>query len=512
VILGRKFHGEVVMPKHIILICTGLVLGIMANWWIQPDTAAGSTTLIVLAVLLSEGIGALVTLLLRLAFRMRHHGDPPPQSPAKLLAAGLVVVAALHGPARAQSPADPPAPGPTGMVTVLNAAEQALTGVFITKPAGAAHEANLLGGSALGSGQQRQFATDTSHGCGGSVSGVFANGAVTEEQGVDLCTHQTLVLREPRAHAHQASREASPVVGSGAGRSNAGGEDLRGSYREQRGFRFASPPPAAAPQAPAPRAELAARAPVTLAAPPAAAFAPLASLLAAPPAVALAAPPPTALLQASPAPSQAATAGSAPHLHPARVFMAGPDIPPAGVGAYGVVALKSTPTPSDTARLTAACNAFLSHLPPQSDLPATVPLSEQMLTIWPLRPAGQAAAEQGSCPDMLANYQLDAGLSAIADAATGTNHLDGRGPFLIGWSPSNMRGVKDAVVLVVDMSTLDSQASFNDAFLFWQQKIVEDPTLWQHGFSSEKLRLSLRDFVDHYGGSIQDAVKMFVHS
>ena len=490
------------MPKHIILVCTGLVLGIVANWWIQPDTAVGSTTLIILAVLLCEGIGALASLVLRLAFRMRRHAAPPPQSPAKPLAAGLIVAFALQGPAHAQRRAEPPTPGPAGVVTVLNAAEQPLTGVFITKPAGTAHEANLLGGSALGSGQQRQFTTDTSRGCAGSISGVFANGAATE-QGVDLCTHQTLVFREPRPPTTEASRGASPVVGSGAGRNNAGGEDLRRSFLQQKTLRFASPSPAAAPQAPVPLAELAARAPLTLAAPPAAALAPSAPLPA---------PPPTALLRASPARSQAATAGSAPRLHPARVFMAGPDIPPAGVGAYGVVALKSTPTPSDTARLTAACTAFLSHLPPQSDLPATVPLSEQMLTIWPLRPAGQAAAEQGSCPDMLANYQLDAGLSAIADAATGTNHLDGRGPFLIGWSPSNMRGVKDAVVLVVDMSTLDSQASFNDAFLFWQQKIVEDPTLWQHGFSSEKLRLSLRDFVDHYGGSIQDAVKMFVHS
>ena len=280
------------MPKHIILICTGLVLGIMANWWIQPDTAAGSTTLIVLAVLLSEGIGALVTLLLRLAFRMRHHGDPPPQSPAKLLAAGLVVVAALHGPARAQSPADPPAPGPTGMVTVLNAAEQALTGVFITKPAGRrtrSQSAGRLGPRVrpaapirdryvtwLWRKRQRRVRQRRGHRGAGRRPLHAPDARVTGAKGAR--TPRPLVRLPPLS-------DPAPVGATQAAKTCAAAIGNKGDSVSLH------PHPPAAPQAPAPRAELAARAPVTLAAPPAAAFAPLASLLAAPPAVALAAPP-----------------------------------------------------------------------------------------------------------------------------------------------------------------------------------------------------------------------------
>ena len=471
------------MPKHIILVCAGLVLGILANWWIQPDTSAGSTTLITLTVLLTEGVGALLTLVLRLAARRgRQPGDTPPQSPAKLVGAGLIIATALYGTADAQQPA------PTGAVTVVNQAKQALTGVSIVPATSGTHGANLLGGSALASGQTRLLPADTSHGCNATIHGVFADG-VAVQQGADLCAHETVVFNDARPGSTASVNRPSPSISAlqfNASRNSAAIQQFR---------RGAATANLSTEQATVTEARRSPAAPT-------------------PGPVASASPAPAAPVPALVAPKSAgigALAGPAPRLHPARVFMAGSEIPPAGVGAYGVVALKSTPTPADTARLTAACTAFLSHLPPQSDLPATVPLSEQMLTIWPLRPAGQAAAEQGSCPDMLANYQLDAGLSAIADAQTPANHLDGRGPFLIGWSPSNMRGVKDAVVLVVDMSTLDSQASFNDAFLFWQQKIVEDPSLWQHGFSAERVRLSLRDFLDQYGGSIQDAVKIFVH-
>ena len=156
-----------------------------------------------------------------------------------------------------------------------------------------------------------------------------------------------------------------------------------------------------------------------------------------------------------------------------------------------------------------ACTSFLAHLPSAADLPSDVLLSAQMLTVWPLKAAGQSDAAQAACPGLLANYDLAGGLDAIRDAATQNQRLDGRGPFLIGWSPSNRRGVADAIVLVVDMSSFDSQESFDDAFLFWQRKIVENPELWRSGFTAERLRLSVRDFVDHYGASIEAAIKVW---
>ena len=64
----------------------------------------------------------------------------------------------------------------------------------------------------------------------------------------------------------------------------------------------------------------------------------------------------------------------------------------------------------------------------------------------------------------------------------------------------------DKLVLVVDLSSFESQDSVDSAFLFWQQKIVQDPMLRRLGFSVEGIRLAIRDFVDRYG---QDVMKIW---
>jgi hypothetical protein len=132
-----------------------------------------------------------------------------------------------------------------------------------------------------------------------------------------------------------------------------------------------------------------------------------------------------------------------------------------------------------------------------------------MLTIWPLLTAGTPAAKDNDCDHLLANYDLHGGQTAIDDARRQGANVSGRGPFLIGWSPSNARGVTDAVVLVVDMSTHEGQQSFDEAMMFWQQKIVEDPQLWRQGFSMERVRIAIREFADRYGQHILESVKLF---
>lgn len=194
--------------------------------------------------------------------------------------------------------------------------------------------------------------------------------------------------------------------------------------------------------------------------------------------------------------------GSTAKLRPARAFLRAEEIPPPGVGAYGVVALRSKPTSANLERLMTACRAFLSSLPSQSTLPASLRIRDQMITIWPLMMPNSSNNHDNDCEYLTNNYELYGGISAIEDAAGQGRHLNGRGPFLIGWSPSEKRGQPDAIVLVLDMSSIDSQASFDDAFGLWQQRIVENPELWRHGFSSERLRLAIRDFADHYGQDI----------
>jgi hypothetical protein len=135
-----------------------------------------------------------------------------------------------------------------------------------------------------------------------------------------------------------------------------------------------------------------------------------------------------------------------------------------------------------------------------------------MLTVWPLDEPGAPQAKADDCVFAVTHYDLYGGLSAIADAGKQGAKVDGEGPYLIGWSPSNTRGLSDKLVLVVDMSGLDSQDSFNKSFLFWQKKVVENPEMWRYGFSIEKLRLSLRDFADQYGQDILNAVKLTSNS
>ena len=193
----------------------------------------------------------------------------------------------------------------------------------------------------------------------------------------------------------------------------------------------------------------------------------------------------------------------APRLVPARVYLRAADIPPPSIGAYGVVALRSKPTPANRERLLRTCIAYRASLPPQKTLPSSIPPSNQMLTIWPLDEPDASDALKDDCDFAVDHYDLAGGILAIQDASRhqGAN-LEGIGPFLIGWSPSNARGVPDKVVLIFDLSRLESQASFDEAFAIWQKRIVENPTLWVSGFSVAKIRLALRDFVDHYGTDV----------
>ena len=90
----------------------------------------------------------------------------------------------------------------------------------------------------------------------------------------------------------------------------------------------------------------------------------------------------------------------------------------------------------------------------------------------------------------------------MRDARRQNAEFEGEGPYLIGWSPSNSRGVPDKLVLVIDMSSDGNQARIDQKFLFWKGKIVKDPQLWRHGFSLETFRLALRNFANEYGADL----------
>jgi hypothetical protein len=140
-------------------------------------------------------------------------------------------------------------------------------------------------------------------------------------------------------------------------------------------------------------------------------------------------------------------------------------------------------------------------------MPAAIPIERLMITYWPIEKRDPERISQRDCDYLTNRYDLFSGLQAIRDADRNQRHLAARrGPFLIGWSPARSRYERDAVVLVMDLSNLESEASFREAFQSWRFKITDNPELWRNGFSVEQIRLELRDFLDRFGEAILKAI------
>jgi hypothetical protein len=165
-------------------------------------------------------------------------------------------------------------------------------------------------------------------------------------------------------------------------------------------------------------------------------------------------------------------------LLPAREYLRATDIPPSGVGGYGIVAFASKTTSAGRAKLLMVCRSFVAHFPSNASIPPTSPLSDRMITVWPLDDPKAEEAAADNCDHAVDHYDLFAGESAITAAARQRVNLKGEGPFLIGWSPSNTRMGPDVLVLVVDMSGDATQERIDREFTFWEDKIVGDSPLW----------------------------------
>jgi hypothetical protein len=200
---------------------------------------------------------------------------------------------------------------------------------------------------------------------------------------------------------------------------------------------------------------------------------------------------------------------SARMLVPARALIEPSEMPPKGVGAYGIVAFTSLLLPQDMDRYKAVCEAFKATLIDQGSLGPETPLSSQMVTFWPLTQKTSPEAQHYECSYLVTNYHLKSGLDAIADADPLKQGLaEKRGPFLVAWSPARSRFEKDVVVLLVDFSQLESQESFLEVFKGYREKIVNDPNLWRSGFDIDSIRLRFRDMLDLYGQSLLKLIQV----
>jgi hypothetical protein len=193
-------------------------------------------------------------------------------------------------------------------------------------------------------------------------------------------------------------------------------------------------------------------------------------------------------------------------LQPTREYLSAKQIPPAGAGAYGLVVFQARPTPASRSKLAMVCKSFVAYFPRRET--SDVPLNDQMITVWPLDNPEAEEAKRDDCAFALDHYDLVASEAAIRDAHAQHADFDGEGPYLVGWSPSNSRTVPDALVLVIDLSADTTQAEIDHKFQFWKNEIVEDPSKWRRGFIADRIRESIRKFVDTYGQAMLDAIKI----
>ncbi len=195
-------------------------------------------------------------------------------------------------------------------------------------------------------------------------------------------------------------------------------------------------------------------------------------------------------------------------LTPVREYLRAAEIPPPGVGAYGLVVFQSKATPANRDKLTMVCRSFVAFFPRGAD--TDVPIGDRMITVWPVDDPASPRAAADDCDFVIDHYELSAAEAAIRDAHRQQPEatFQGEGPYLVGWSPSSTRGVPDKLVLVIDMSADNSQASIDHKFLFWKSQIVLDPAKWRSGFSLDRIRVAIHDFADQYGQSMLDAIKL----
>ena len=202
-------------------------------------------------------------------------------------------------------------------------------------------------------------------------------------------------------------------------------------------------------------------------------------------------------------PSIAGPKGAA-RLRAVRALIEPAEMPPREVAGYGIVAFATRPLPHDVQRYKSVCEAYKAALISEAELPSNTPLSDQMITYWPIANKSTPEARRADCSHLVSNYALRLGLDAIQDADKQNEGLAStRGPFLIAWAPSESRSVPDALVLVMDLSALDSERSFREVFQEWRQKITDNPELWRRGgFNVEAVRRIIRDTFDRYGDGL----------
>lgn len=208
------------------------------------------------------------------------------------------------------------------------------------------------------------------------------------------------------------------------------------------------------------------------------------------------------------------------HVTPSRMFISAGQYPPDSFRAYGILAFPQRASPDTKKRHLMICNAYVSALPHSTELKG-VPLSSQMVTVWPIENTELATkvdlnTTRGNvCEVAVDHYGLVVAKSALNDAAKAAtvehdlvrgdtldfNNLK-QGPYLLAWAPGSKKGDPDALVLVIDLTRVNLPEHATNIFSRWIKEIEQDPTLWSNGWDIPALRLKLKLWADDLGDSL----------
>ncbi|MBW8636850.1 hypothetical protein K1W69_06595 [Hoeflea sp. WL0058] len=188
----------------------------------------------------------------------------------------------------------------------------------------------------------------------------------------------------------------------------------------------------------------------------------------------------------------------------ARVYMkpeAGPDD---RFAAYGLVAFPLDTARRNPERLAQFCAAYVEsgkHEPVQG-LPASAP---RMATVWPVSASVDTDAlsrlnDVEKCETAVLNYGAATADQAIYEAELTGIEIDGRGPFLLAWSPASAKGSANALVLIANLSNIDAPEAALAAMRRWQTDVEFNPPLWaEAGWNLPLVREIMDEWSAVYG-------------
>lgn len=183
-----------------------------------------------------------------------------------------------------------------------------------------------------------------------------------------------------------------------------------------------------------------------------------------------------------------------------RLFAAHSQHEPWDVAAYGILAFQSEVDDASHDRYRLFCEAFLTTFVAAARFEnAGTPLSDQMVTIWPLvddiladhlnshTGAGRELAPE--CDEIVESIDLQKSQEALQATK---QSLRGKGPYLLAWAPGCAFGKTDNVLLV-DLSRIDTLEEAREEFRFWRDEIQKDTKLWSKGWDGDRaLRIMAR--------------------